>query len=45
MSMKTKQCKCAACAGASCKCGCQDGKTTGQNKVCNCSPTCSCKSR
>jgi hypothetical protein len=36
MSMKTKQCKCASCAGAACKCGCQDAKTTGQTKGCNC---------
>jgi len=49
MSMKTKQCKCASCAGAACKCGCQDTKTTGQAKgcncgdQCNCSPTCNCK--
>ena len=49
MSMKTKQCKCASCAGAACKCGCQDAKTTGETKgcncgdQCNCSPTCNCK--
>jgi hypothetical protein len=49
MSMKTKQCKCASCAGAACKCGCQNPKTTGPAKgcncgdQCNCSPTCNCK--
>jgi hypothetical protein len=49
MSMKSKQCKCESCAGAACKCGCQNAKTTGQTEgytrgeKCNCSPTCSCK--
>ena len=49
MSMKSKQCKCASCAGAACKCGCQNAKTTGRDQrldsrdKCNCSPTCSCK--
>ena len=50
MSMKTKQCKCASCAGAASKWGCQDAKTTGQTNKgcncgdpCNCSPTCNCK--
>ena len=28
MSMKSKQCKCASCAGAACKCGCQNAKNT-----------------
>jgi hypothetical protein len=40
MSMKTKQCKCASCAGAACKCGCQDARTTGQIKGCNCGDQC-----
>ena len=35
MSMKSKQCKCASCAGAACKCGCQNAKTSGQTKGCN----------
>src|ERR1044071_465105 len=49
MSMKTKQCKSASCAGSACKCGCHDAKTTGPTKgcncggQCNCSPTCNCK--
>lgn len=48
MSMKSKQCKFASCAA--CKCGCQNAKTNGQTKgcnccgdQCNCSPACRCK--
>ena len=36
MPMKSKQCKCASCAGAACKCGSQNAKTNGQTKGCNC---------
>jgi hypothetical protein len=36
MSVKSKQCKCASCAGAACKCGCRNAKTNGPAKGCNC---------
>ncbi len=41
MTNKANGCKCGACSGAACKCGCQEPKTQ-QRTGCQCGENCKC---
>lgn len=42
MLTNSKSCNCESCAGATCKCGCQDAKANRQAASCLCGEKCEC---